>query len=395
MVALATVVFWINLGTTGLTDSEGHRVIPAIEMLESGDWLVPHMFEAIYVRKPPGMPWAIAAGLATFRDLEFGARAASAMASTLSALCILAFTTVWFGRVPGRWAAAAFILSPISWQVGRVAEIEALHNLGVLLAGLSILHGMLRRSKVALVGVALGLAIAGLAKGPAAAPTLAAVLVAAMFVDRRAWAAWPVWGGVVLGGAAVALVIWRLSVAIGDAPKIAQGPSDFLWSRPWTDSVALVPVAWISAFPSCLALFFPWGPDARREDVRGWPLARAVAFAWVGGALLYLAIGVQNPRYLMPLSMFLPVLVAYVAQGRDGGFTPTRAAIVRAFRPTWIAVVLLVGSQAWAWAYEPWLHRKSGEEAGTRLASALIDHLTSQGTIDRPITIRADAMIEA
>jgi 4-amino-4-deoxy-L-arabinose transferase-like glycosyltransferase len=48
------------LGSSGLSQSEGHRAIPGWTMLERGNWIVPHLFEQPYLRKPPGMPWAVA-----------------------------------------------------------------------------------------------------------------------------------------------------------------------------------------------------------------------------------------------------------------------------------------------------------------------------------------------
>ena len=59
LMCVGGVVYFFNLGASGFSMSEGHRVAPAWEMLADGDWLMPHMFEQAYMRKPPGMPWAI------------------------------------------------------------------------------------------------------------------------------------------------------------------------------------------------------------------------------------------------------------------------------------------------------------------------------------------------
>ena len=60
VLALCAVVFWVRLGADGLGATEGHRAVPGWEMLDTGRWLVPTMFDQPYLRKPPGMSWAVA-----------------------------------------------------------------------------------------------------------------------------------------------------------------------------------------------------------------------------------------------------------------------------------------------------------------------------------------------
>ena len=67
-------VFWPLLGRGGLAMTEGHRVIPAWEMLDTGDWLTTRMFETAYVRKPPGIAWLIALSSMVFGQTEWAAR---------------------------------------------------------------------------------------------------------------------------------------------------------------------------------------------------------------------------------------------------------------------------------------------------------------------------------
>ena len=58
---LCALIYFPRLGDDGYASSEGQRAIPAWTMLGTGDWLVPRLFEIPYVRKPPGIFWAIAA----------------------------------------------------------------------------------------------------------------------------------------------------------------------------------------------------------------------------------------------------------------------------------------------------------------------------------------------
>lgn len=118
IVAVALILFLPGLGSTGLSMSEGHRVVPGWEMLERGDWRVPHMFERVYLRKPPGMPWAIAASSMVFGKTELAARLVSVVATALAGVCACWFARRWYGA---RW--------------GSVRGAGAGAHAGVLVAG--------------------------------------------------------------------------------------------------------------------------------------------------------------------------------------------------------------------------------------------------------------------
>src|SRR5207244_13541362 len=62
---LIVIVIWAAiylpwLGTPELRSEEGHRVLPAVEMLDSGDFIVPHIGGQPYLAKPPLVNWKIA-----------------------------------------------------------------------------------------------------------------------------------------------------------------------------------------------------------------------------------------------------------------------------------------------------------------------------------------------
>src|SRR5437867_1102164 len=97
VLAVCAAVYLPRLGAGGLTNTEGHRAIPGWGMLESGDWVLPRMFGQVYLRKPPGMSWAIAASSAVFGETEFAARLPSALAMMGMALVAMFFGSRWFG----------------------------------------------------------------------------------------------------------------------------------------------------------------------------------------------------------------------------------------------------------------------------------------------------------
>ncbi len=409
---VCAAVYWPLLGRGGLAMSEGHRVVPAWEMLDSGDWLTPTMFEAVYVRKPPGMTWAIAASSMAFGETVWAARAVSALAATLMALGAWRVATSWFGSPWGLAAGLAMALSPQMWESGRSAEIEALNNLGTMVAALAVLGIVLggarpARARMARALVlASGIAVMGLAKGPAGAPVVGAAVLAAGVLRWRALARAELWAGLAIGAAVVAAVyvlVWRSVEASGLASPVALHGTH-LW-RPGHELgvLALAPTAWAWALPASLALLFAWGPDARREGEQNADagerrtFALGLSLAWVLSLMVCTAIGIANARYAAPAATLAPIVVAYVVRGVAGGFTPRRRAIGRAMLlgRAWVwAPVLLVGAWVFIGTREASVRATSGQEAGERIAE-LVAEAIDGGRIEAPATLLADGAIEA
>lgn len=133
--SLALLVLWAwlylpRLGTLELKGDEGRRALPAIHMLQSGDWIVPHHGGEPYLAKPPGIYWAIAASFAaTGAWDEASARLPVALGMLLLGLGL------WFAWRPSVGPATAWIAAivPLTaaglWEKGRLAEIEAFYVL--------------------------------------------------------------------------------------------------------------------------------------------------------------------------------------------------------------------------------------------------------------------------
>ena len=403
MLALCAVVFWVRLGADGLGATEGHRAVPGWEMLDTGRWLVPTMFDQAYLRKPPGMSWAVALSSMVFGHTEFAARAVSATAMTLMALLALVFARRWFGP---RYAAAAGIacaLTPWFWQFGRAAEIEALNcmfiQLGVFLVADRLVFS--RKSipfdavATLVAGLALGAAL--LTKGPVGVAIGAAVVAGACVATRspRPFARPLVWIAVSIGS--LCFIVWALAAQRAierDAISVVtQSFSVFLWDASRVPGImTLAPVAFAAALPLSLVVLFPFGPDATREfddpSHRELHIARTLAWGCVLSLVLLVLAGVSNPRYAMPAFVFTPPLVTYVLAGWFERFGPRRRAIAGVMllgRPGVLASVLLVGAGAWIFAIEPRRDARSGRDVGTALAEYLSD-----GSI-----VLADHLVEA
>ncbi|MEL7472485.1 MAG: glycosyltransferase family 39 protein [Planctomycetota bacterium] len=419
---LCAVVFGVNLGTGGLTRSEGHRVGPGWQMLEhdhDGPRFVPHLFDTMYVRKPPGTPIAIAASTWVLGHNEWGARLPSAMASLAMSLVVMVFAWRWFGTPYGLAAGMPQALLPWFWESGRAAEIEAMHSLGAMLACLAVVQLALTRTKGALAEIALmlGVGVAVLTKGPAAGVALVSACLGASLATRSAGGlTYRVRAGVFVGlGTPLMLLamMWgyaHIARTTGEV-VVSQSPGEFLWGDP-LGSLALPFVAIVMAMPMSLSLLFPWGPDAREEAARDGDSSRAhtvvlaLAWAWLIGAVGSAVIGLSNPRYVLPVATMTAPMVAYVVWGACGGFDAKRRAIARAMllagKTTrapgllWIPI-LLVGWGVYVFVVERGVRATSGREAGFEIAALLTDLSPDGGVIhaDHAIEARPEVLLYA
>lgn len=425
IVAVCAAVYWVGLGSNGLSMSEGHRAIPGWEMARSGEWLVPRMFERVYVRKPPGVFWAIAASAKVLGETEFSARAVSATAMTASALVVFFVTRRWFGGAGGLAAGLAQALTPLWWSVGRSAEIEALNNALTQAACLLVVDAMMRWregaaasgrtssavSWVTMVGVATCTGGALLVKGPACAGAIGAVLLAGLLVKRSARAVVrpSVLAGLVLGVAAFGAWVFMAERAIAAmavdpvAPVVRQGVGDFLYGPGWPAKLAVFPLATLaSVMPAGVAMLFVFGRGARAERDAGREacIAHDAARVLTLGALLgvgaLMLSGVTNPRYAMPVLTLVPPTVGYVAWGVRGGFGERRQRIARGLMlggPARLGWVLLIAAVVTAQVMERSRARNSGRDAGERLGVALAERATARG--EATVEVWADHSIEA
>jgi 4-amino-4-deoxy-L-arabinose transferase-like glycosyltransferase len=395
LLAVCAAIFWPRLGTHGLRSTEGHRAIPGWEALDTGRWLPPTMFEAVYVRKPPGMPWAVAASSALLGQTEFAARLPSALSATAMALLAFVFATRWFGPPWGLIAGLAQALMPRFWPASRTADIEALLCLGVQLAAFTMVHAIVHRRDAARTGTArwallaaAGLIVALLAKAHAGLPVIAGVIVAAATIHHRPRTlVHPVvLTAVALAAAAVAPVAWRFTEALRAEGAVSEDFAKFFWDSSRLGGWILFPLAVLwSGLPASLALLFPWGPDARREaadDARApmFAVTRCLASAFLISIFLYWLAGVTNERYAMPSLVLLPPIVASVARGVVECFTPARAVIARLLAlgsPLSWPIALLLAAAAFIFVVEPREAASSARDA----ALALAPHIPADSSI--------------
>jgi hypothetical protein len=167
------------------------------------------------------------------------------------------------------------------------------------------------------------------------------------------------WGAILIGSTAGFFLLRHFAAINNDANAVREsGQFAMKWLSNPGGWITLIPIAFAAALPLSIALLIPIGKDARAEGESADPAwsrcvlaARSCAFAWFASCLIYAAIGIDNPRYLMPASVFLAPIVGYIIRGMAAGGTgPFARAGFMEHRRDILKRLIYRGPAAWAGA---------------------------------------------
>lgn len=162
------LLFFLGLGAAGLIDSgDGYYSSGAREMIESGDFITPHLNYQVFTGKPILIYWLISSAYAVFGYSPFAARVWSATLATILSFVIYLTLRSTDTRRAGFIAAVLFASSPLVVTFARMSltDMTFCATLGLALCGTCMSVIGRRRFWWALIYIAVGLAV--LAKGPA------------------------------------------------------------------------------------------------------------------------------------------------------------------------------------------------------------------------------------
>jgi 4-amino-4-deoxy-L-arabinose transferase-like glycosyltransferase len=311
------------LGSIAIKGEEGRRILPAVRMLETGDYIVPQVGSNPYYRKPPLVNWLVAASFKLFgvRN-EWTARLPSALSVLAVAIAFVTVARASLGARGSLVAAMIWLTNIGIIEKGRLIEIEALY---VSLCGLAIilwLSFFLQKKSPWLIwlpaSVFLGLGL--LAKGPTHLLFFYGVVIAVLACFKG----WRVLvhpahfvGLAVMVGVAAA---WAIPFLNSTTSHVAIDK----WSGQYTGRLKGVDFKfsdWIQNIPRGLIYFLPWVllfPFARFSKLREQTEQRlARALSW-GTAMPFLAINLVPgalARYSMPAIVPASWLLAMICAG--------------------------------------------------------------------------------
>ncbi len=167
--AVWAAIYLPALGSLEIKGEEGRRILPAVAMLESGNYVVPRVGSAAYFSKPPLINWLVAASFKIFGQRnEWTARLPSAF-------CVLGVAVALVTVARASLRPTGSVLAALIWltnfgiiEKGRLIEIEALY---VSLCGLAIIFWLSfweqnKSSWLIWIPASIFLGLGLLAKGP-------------------------------------------------------------------------------------------------------------------------------------------------------------------------------------------------------------------------------------
>lgn len=302
-------IYLPGLGTLEIKGEEGRRILPAVTMLQSGNYLVPQIGSDPYFTKPPLVNWLVAASFKLFGQRnEWAARLPSALCVLAVALAFVVIGGAALGA-SGSLAAALIWLTNFGMiEKGRLIEIEALY---VSLTGLAIICWLAwwqeRRSRwltwiVPWFFLGLGL----LAKGPLHLVFFYAVVIGVL-IRNREWRT--LFNRAHLVGLLLMLAIFA-AWAVPCLQSMRQSDVAHNWTRQFSGRLSgedFNLAGWLLNIPRGLGYFLPWtilfafvrrahfASDRIAGTASG--LAWGIGLSFVGVSLLPGALA----RYTMPL----------------------------------------------------------------------------------------------
>jgi len=317
------LIYLPALGSIAIKGEEGRRILPAVRMLETGNYIVPRIGSNPYFRKPPLVNWLVAASFAvsSVRN-EWTARLPSALAVLAVAIAFVTVARASLGPTGSLIAALIWMTNIGMIEKGRLIEIEALY---VSLCGLATIFWLscwVQKKSPWLIwippSIFLGLGL--LAKGPTHLVFFYAVVVAVLWRAKD-------WRLLLhpahFAALAIILVIpaaWAIPFLHSIATQVAMDK----WSSQYTGRLKGIDFkfsSWIQNIPRGLMYFLPWlllFPFARFSKFHDESHRQlAPALAW-GIAVPFVAVNLvpgSVARYSMPVIVEASWLLAMIYAG--------------------------------------------------------------------------------
>jgi 4-amino-4-deoxy-L-arabinose transferase-like glycosyltransferase len=264
LLLLVAGIYFSRISTLTIRGEESRRARVAIEMLETGDWIVPREQGRLFPDRPPLGNWLIAlAMLATGSQGIVAVRLPTVLATLSTTLLVYAYSRTFLSRAGSLAAGAAYATMGQVLQLGLLAETEATMTLCVA-SSLVLWHwGYLCRWPAWRTWTAgyLFAALAALAKGPQG-PIYFGGAVLAYLAIKRDWrylASWPHLAGIVLFSCVVGA--WQVPYSMAVPwPQVLQtwghtSAQRFDYSQTWPVLKHLL------TYPGeILACLLPWSP---------------------------------------------------------------------------------------------------------------------------------------
>jgi len=177
-------LYFLGLGQTAITDpNEGYYVEAAREMVESGNWLVPHLNYQTYFSKPILTFWLIAVPYKLFGISEFSARIVFSLLALFLFMAVLSFTYRFRGARSALLAAIICATAPLMMIASRISPIDVELTCFLNVALFAWILDYVFQDRQFWPYFYIFMALAVLVKGPALLVVVLLSIAAFLFVD--------------------------------------------------------------------------------------------------------------------------------------------------------------------------------------------------------------------
>jgi 4-amino-4-deoxy-L-arabinose transferase len=345
IIALFFLLYVVPLGVRPMVipDEFRYAEIPR-EMLETGDWVVPHLDGLRYFEKPVLGYWLNAIAIAVFGENAFAIRFFSAVAAGISALFVFFLARRYAGGCfAGVFAAAVFLTCLEVFAVGTFSTLDSMFCMfltaAMTLFFFAYMENRPRKEACLLVlsGISCGLAF--LTKGFLAFAVPAVTIIPFLIWQRRAKEIFRILWVPVVTAALVALP-WCLMIYVREndfwhyflwtehiqrliSPKGGQHPEPFWFFIP---CILIGALPWTALLPPVISGLRNTHLGSRGAGSLKDPLIRFAACWLLFPFLLFSASRGKLGTYILPCFPPLAVLVStgllkYFAAGKKKAFT--------------------------------------------------------------------------
>jgi len=338
-IALAVGLLYLFAATRStLWDRDEPRFArAAVEMVESGDYLVPQFNGELRPDKPVAIYWLMSLSLRLLGPSEVAVRLWGPIATALACFCTFLIGRLLFGAHAGLWAMVVLATTPMMFVDGTAALVDGPLLACTTLATLAFVLTLVRGPRVwHWVMLTLALGAAQLTKGPVGLLPVATI-AGTLWFGRRILR--PGRGYVLAAGAAVGLsvlifVAWFVPADRATAGELfRRAAGTHLAGRSIRaleghgPSGGLQYVGYLAYYPAVIALaFFPWtlylagSLSALRPRRGSHPAAGVILWSWILPApILMTLVTTKIPHYVLSIWPALALAIGAALQASSRG----------------------------------------------------------------------------